>query len=665
MKPVSDATCIAVVVVLLIALSTVVPAGAKEADCFRIDVLDSDTGRGVPLVELTTTDAVRYYTDSNGIVAINDPELMGQTVFFHVRSHGYEYPADDFGYRGSSFEIKAGGRGEIRIKRHNIAERMYRITGSGIYRDSILVGEPVPIRQPLLNGKVVGQDSVHAVPYKGRIFWLWGDTSRAAYPLGNFNTSCATSLPPERGGLDPSRGIDLTYWVDDGGFSRKMMPMEGTMPVWLSALVSVKDAAGQEQLFAKYARVHQDMSVNEYGMARWNDDKAVFEKAAASTAPLFPDGHPFHCKVIGREYVYFQATGCSEPVPLVRARALAEHIADSRRFEGFTCLETGARYDGRNTRLDRDAGGKLIYAWKPGTPPLNFDQRKELVSMGVMNAGESAFPLRDIETGAEIKAHGGSVFWNPFRKRWVMIAGQAGGTSYLGELWFAEADTPVGPWAYARKIVTHDRYSFYNPTQHPFFDQEGGRLIYFEGTYTNTFSGNSDKTPRYDYNQVMYRLALDDPRLCLPAPVYTHTDGAVTRYAMRGAIAESGDWSRVQGLPFFAVPPERRREGMIPVYSSSESLFTSLESLLKTTPAGTISPLFFALPPDKAKDEQPSADVVPLYEYFDAISGRRWYGVGGQVPETSATRSAVPLCRVWRNPSSVLALDPDAQPLPF
>jgi hypothetical protein len=33
-------------------------------------------------------------------------------------------------------------------------------------------------------------------------------------------------------------------------------------------------------------------------------------------------------------------------------------------------------------------------------------------------------------------------------------------------------------------------------------------LIYFEGTYANTFSGNSTPTPLYDYNQIMYRLDL-------------------------------------------------------------------------------------------------------------------------------------------------------------
>ena len=39
------------------------------------------------------------------------------------------------------------------------------------------------------------------------------------------------------------------------------------------------------------------------------------------------------------------------------------------------------------------------------------------------------------------------------------------------------------------------QYSFYNPKQHPMFDKDGGRIIFFEGTYTTTFSGNHDPTP--------------------------------------------------------------------------------------------------------------------------------------------------------------------------
>jgi hypothetical protein len=113
-------------------------------------------------------------------------------------------------------------------------------------------------------------------------------------------------------------------------------------------------------------------------------------------------------------------------------------------------------------------------------------------------------------------------YWNEFRQRWVMLT-----SSKPGEIWFAEGDTPVGPWVYARRVVAHDNYNFYNPTQHPFFDQDNGRLIYFEGTYTASFSGAKEKTPRYDYDQIMYRLALDDARLNLPVPLYEYsgTDG--------------------------------------------------------------------------------------------------------------------------------------------
>ena len=88
-----------------------------------------------------------------------------------------------------------------------------------------------------------------------------------------------------------------------------------------------------------------------------------------------------------------------------------------------------------------------------------------------------------------------------------------GKPSFLGEVWYSEATAPTGPWMRAVKIVTHDRYSFYNPAQHSFFDEEGGRFIYFEGTYSHTFANNEKRTPRYDYNQMLYRLDLADPRL--------------------------------------------------------------------------------------------------------------------------------------------------------
>ena len=172
-------------VALLICLSALAhPCCAAALEYFRISVQDAETGRGVPLVELRTVNEVRYYTDSNGIAAINDPELLGENVYFRVSSPGYDVPADNFGYHDTALQVTAGGSAIIKIKRTNIAERLYRITGAGIYRDSVLTGQPVPLKEPLLNGRVMGQDTVMAAVYEGKLVWFYGDTNRPSYPLG-------------------------------------------------------------------------------------------------------------------------------------------------------------------------------------------------------------------------------------------------------------------------------------------------------------------------------------------------------------------------------------------------------------------------------------------------------------------------------------------------
>src|SRR4051812_31542045 len=114
---------------LFLALAAAAPAarGARP-EPFAIQVLDEQTGRGVPLVELKTVSNLRFYTDSAGLVAIDDPALMGQLVFFHVRSDGYEFEADGFGKRGRRIEVVPGGSQKLTIKRLNVAERLYRVT---------------------------------------------------------------------------------------------------------------------------------------------------------------------------------------------------------------------------------------------------------------------------------------------------------------------------------------------------------------------------------------------------------------------------------------------------------------------------------------------------------------------------------------------------------
>lgn len=113
---------------------------AQASQYFSIKVVDGQTGRGVPLVELKTTNETTYYTDSNGIVAFYEPGLMDQVVYFSIRSDGYEFPADFLGSRGAALHVSRGGSAVLKVRRTIIAERLYRITGEGIYRDSLLVG---------------------------------------------------------------------------------------------------------------------------------------------------------------------------------------------------------------------------------------------------------------------------------------------------------------------------------------------------------------------------------------------------------------------------------------------------------------------------------------------------------------------------------------------
>ena len=68
-------------------------------------------------------------------------------------------------------------------------------------------------------------------------------------------------------------------------------------------------------------------------------------------------------------------------------------------------------------------------------------------------------------------------------------------------------------WGRAVKVLTHDDYTFYNPKIQPTFTAADSPILIFEGTYTREFSGNQQPTPRANYNQVLYRLDLDDPTL--------------------------------------------------------------------------------------------------------------------------------------------------------
>ncbi len=594
---------------------------------FAIRVVDAETGRGVPLVELETVNHLRFYTDSNGTVAFREPGLMGRQIFFHVRSHGYEYPKDSFGYRGVRLKTTPGTEAVLKLKRLNIAERLYRVTGAGIYRDNRLLGRSAPIEQPLLNGMVFGSDSVVTAVYRGKLHWFWGDTNRPSYPLGNFHVPFATSLLPGQGGLDPGLGVNLTYAVGKNGFAKEAAKMPGKGPTWIDGLVVLPDKNQRPRLLAQYVKIKSPLTVYERGVVQFNDERQQFGHRAtfSKAVPLYPHGHPFlHRAADGQEYVYF-AGG----MPLVRVRASLASYLDPSQYETYTFLPAGSGSD-----VQRNPDGSLKFEWRGGQPKLDLKQVNKLIAEKRIRAGESPVHLIDIETGKPVLTQHGSVYWNDHRQRWVMIISQSFGSSMLGEIWFAEASRPEGPWVYARKIVTHNDYSFYNPKQHPYFAKDGGRTLFFEATYTSTFSGNKHPTPLYDYNQIMYRLELDDPRLNLPVPVYERPGDA------------GSTWSTVRhgnAAPrFFALP--KPAEGTIPIGWDEKT--GRLVRLAKAADA-----LFHAAADPAALGRD---YLVPLHGWTRANQAQTIYSHDDRPPSDEKwQRSKEPLCHVWPLPRSI------------
>ena len=642
---------------------------------FKIQVVDGSTGRGVPLVELRTTNNIRYYTDSNGIVAFYEPGLMDREVFLFVESHGYEFPKDGFGFRGTRLKTSPGGSAVIKINRLNIAERLYRVTGQGIYSDSVLTGRPVPLAHPVLNGQVAGQDSVDACIHNGRLYWFWGDTGRPSYPLGHFAMAGAVSDLPGQGGLDPAVGVNLEYFVDKNGFSRPLCRLKEPGLVWLDGFLTVMDNAGQERIVAKYARLKDLGKVLELGLVAFNDASQSFEPLLRSDpnshALPSPDfGHAFAVTLDGRPYYYFAL-----PFPLMvrmRVEATWDSVTDPNRYELLTAVSRGEGI----LPLFPAAGGtptgrKAETASPRGVSrPSSLDWVRfgELVGADSALRGRTAEALKrerkdtfyyDAQSGREVTPHGGSVYYNAYRRKWVAIFVEAGGeSSYLGEVWYAEADTPVGPWAYARKVVTHNKYSFYNPKHHPYFDQKGGRGIFFEGTYSHTFSGPAESaTPRYDYNQIMYRLNLDDPRLTLPVPVYQVSDENGRKdYLLADGVKKVGQWDLVESAPFYAVEPQRARDDLVPIYAQR---MDGGNKLTLERPEQAAKPLFCALPVDSADE---NSRIVPLYEYRHADKERYCYSTEPQLREEGWIRAENPLCRIWKSPPGPILLDSKAMP---
>lgn len=428
----------------------------------RLVVLEKSSRRPVPLVELRTTHGVRFVSDNAGVIACDLPELMGRPTWFTVLGHGYEVPADGFGSRGVRITPEPGRTIEVLVDRKIIAQRLGRITGAGLFAESQKTGTD----RDWPESGIMGSDSVLTAVHRGRLFWLWGDTNVPHYPLGIFQSTGATStLQPLESYEAPLR-LCLEYFRDARGLPRGIAPMPGPGPTWLTGYVSVRDNSGTSRLVATYMKVTPPLSIYEWGLCVWNDEQAKFEplrkiwtkSSEHPQPPPVPEGHVvLWTDDAGREWLLF-----GNPFPRLRVPARFEDWQDSTKWEVLTPQAT------------------------------------------VTSAADRS----------KVKPHTGSIAYNAFRKRWVTVFMEHfGKPSAFGELWYAEASAPTGPWGPAVKVLSHNNYTFYNPKLHPNLTPADSPILLFEGTYTKQFADRPEATPRYDYNQILYRLDLDDPAL--------------------------------------------------------------------------------------------------------------------------------------------------------
>src|SRR5205823_8211866 len=111
-------------------------------------------------------------------------------------------------------------------------------------------------------------------------------------------------------------------------------------------------------------------------------------KALDLKSPLHLCGHPFRHTVDGVEYIY-----CGQSFPNLRVKAdWASVTADpAESYEAYV-------------PLDRDADGKLAWAWRRGGAPVEIDEQERRARAGKMKPDEMPFRLRDAATRRDLHA---------------------------------------------------------------------------------------------------------------------------------------------------------------------------------------------------------------------------------------------------------------------
>jgi hypothetical protein len=622
------------VVVLTPWTTTAVPADSN--DYCRITVVDNQTGRGVPMTRVELESRHSYYTDSKGIVAFHEPDIMDTDLHFSFRSHGYDldlvaHPTgkyrDQTNWETTSIRLACatGGNLMLQMQRsdNQVAQRLYRLNGYGIYRDSALMGIAQPLAEPLLNTGVTTQSEAISTVHSGQVFWAWADTYGTAL-AHNQKVAVATSELYGSGGLNPETGVDLDYFDNTAGtFTKEMAAgMNGT--VELTSLVSAEDTQSNAHLVAQHRREHNGTTY--LGLMEFNPATETFvllfeeTEATADANPSVygPSASVMELNVSGSDYFYYMKKHLS------RSGNDYASVTNLGTYEAFTCLDPGEKMNGASTQVNR-SGGNLVWSWQILTDPIGNQEMNELVSHGLMNDNERWIRPYDVLTGSSLNFNDSSVMYNAYRQRYCMIMQENGGVaSDMGEWWYMESDTPMGPWTYARQIVTHAEYGFNHPCFHPYFSVNNGAKMLFSGTIDKADSGTRTALKGYDYTQIMYLLDLADKRLAVPVPVYA--------LAAAPNDLKTGEHYTVnqtgRSLPFLAYD-RHITETEAWIYSAGTERLTS-----STNPADYPGANFFALP---ASSTNAPSTASLLYE---TNSGGNY--------SYSTQSGGTPICWVWK-----------------
>ena len=438
-------------------------SGFAQSQPCEIQVLEEGSGWPVPLVELRTTSNAIFITDNAGRIAFDLPEFMGKEIWFSIVSPGYSVKRDGFGYQGVRLTPQPGKRLTIQVSRTMIAKRVGRLTGAGLFSESQQLGYETGWKE----SGITGCDSVQNALHNGELFWAWGDTNLPRYPLGRFHMTGATTSPHALARFEPPLRVVYDYFTDAAGVPRSICEMEGPGPTWLSGCVSLPDNEGMNRLVGTYVKIQPPLKAYRAGLALWDDQTQHFK----------------HHRDVWKE----TKDNPNKPENLPEGNVVLWTDAEGKRWalfgDPFPHLKCPAQFE----------------AWSDSSTWEDLVPQKKVPS----KSGDQ-----------QVEPHRGAIAWSPFRKRWVTIFTQTlGDSSAFGEVWYAEAESPFGPWRHAVKVLSHQNYTFYNPRLHPHLSAPKPNILLFEGTYSKTFSKTKTPTAKYDYNQILYRLDLDDPAL--------------------------------------------------------------------------------------------------------------------------------------------------------